>query len=225
VSRLTIALCAALMTLPAVARAQYVGREGAHAGTFEISGGGLWTGGYSFDTALANEARNPTTGTEPLTLFQGEPRLDGGAGAEAHLAFYLSHRASIEGGVQFSRQSLVVRTSGDFEGAPDTTASSSTTQYVIDGSFLYHFAAGHLMPFASVGAGYLRQLLEDNSIVETGNEVHGGGGVKYWFDAGRRFGFRAEVRASSRSGGISLDTSTKRRFVPTVSAGVAYLFR
>lgn len=223
-NRLAIVTCAAMLTAPSLAQAQYVGQELPHAGTFEVSGGGLWSGGYGFETALANETRNPTTGTSPLTLFQGEPRLDGGAGADAHLGYYLGPRMSIEGGLQFSRQSLVVRTSTDFESAPDTTVSSAITQYVIGGSFLYHFGNGRLRPFASVGGGYLRQLLEDNSIVETGNEIHGGGGITYWFGAGRRFGVRAEARASSRSGGVTLDASTKRRLAATVSAGVAYLF-
>lgn len=212
-----------MLAVPSVAHAQYVGRQVPHTGTFEISGGGLWSGGYSFETVLANETRNPPTGNDPLTLFQGEPRFDGGAGAEAHLGVYLGRHVSIEGGLQFSRPSLVVRTSGDFEDAPDTTSSTPVTQYVIDGSLLYHFGAGRLTPFASVGAGYVRQLLEDNSIVETGDEIHGGGGVKYWLGGGHRFGLRAEARASSR-GGVSLDGSTKRRFVPTVSAGLAYLF-
>jgi Outer membrane protein beta-barrel domain len=224
VSRLATALCAAILAAPSVAQAQFIGRDVPHAGTFEISGGVLWSGGYGFETVFANETRNPPTGSDPLTLFQGEPRLDKGIGAEAHLAFYVSPRVSIEGGLQFSRSSLLVNTSGDFEEATDTTASSPVSQYVIDGSLLYHFGAGRLAPFASVGAGYLRQVLEDSAIIETGNEFHGGGGVKYWLGAARRFGLRAEVRASSRSGGVSLDGSTKRRFVPTFSAGMAYLF-
>ena len=111
----------------------------------------------------------------------------------------------------------------DVINAPDTTVSASFTQYVIDGSLLYHFGTGRLTPFISGGAGYLRQLIQDNSIVETGNEIHGGGGVKYWLGAGRRFGVRAEMRLSSLSGGVSLD-GTKRRSVPTFSGGVAYLF-
>jgi len=217
-------ICAAMLALPSAARAQYIGREVPHAGTFEVSGGGLWSGGSSFDTALANETRNPTTEADPLTLFQGKPRFDGGAGAEAHLGFYLGRRVSVEGGLQFSRPSLIVLTSGDFENAPDTTASSQVTQYLIDGSLLYHFAAGRLAPFASVGGGYLRQLLESISIVETGSEVHGGGGVKYWLGSGRRFGLRAEARVSSRSGGVSLDRSTKRILIGTASVGLAYLF-
>jgi Outer membrane protein beta-barrel domain len=219
-----VAIGAALLTVPSIARAQYVGREVPHAGTVEISGGGLWAGGYDFETAHANETRNPPTGSDPLTLFQVAPRLDGSAGAEAHLGVYLGHRLSVEGGVQYSRPSLTARTSNDFENAPDTTLTSPVTQYVIDGSVLYHFGTGRLTPFVSGGGGYVRQLLEDNSIVETGNEFHGGGGVKYWLGGSRRFGLRAEARASSRSGGISLDASTKRRFVPTLSGGVAYLF-
>jgi hypothetical protein len=224
VSRLAIALSAGMLTVPSIAGAQFVGRDVPHTGTFEISAGGLWSGGFSFSPALANETRNPTTGTEPLTLFRGQPRLAGAAGAEAHLGIYLARRVTIEAGLQFSRSSLTVRTSADFESAPDTTATTPITQYVIDGSLLYHFGAGRLVPFASVGAGYLRQLLEDSSIVETGNEIHGGGGVKYWIGGGRRIGLRAEARASSRNGGITLDGSTKRRFVPTVSAGLAYRF-
>ncbi|PYR94039.1 MAG: hypothetical protein DMF84_07405 [Acidobacteria bacterium] len=223
-SRPAIAICAAMLVVPSIARAQLVGRDLPRMGTFEISGGALWSGGYSFETALANETRNPTTGTAPLTLFQGKPRLDTATGAEAHLGMYLGRRVSIEGGVQFSRPSLTVRTSADFENAPETTAASPITQYVIDGSLLYQFRSGRLGPFVSVGAGYLRQILENNSIVETGNEIHGGGGVKYWFGGGRRFGFRAEARVSSRSGGVSLDALAKRRLVPAVSAGLVYLF-
>lgn len=223
-SRQAIAICVAVLAGPSVAQAQFIGRGLPHAGTFEISGGGLWTGSASFATVLANETRNPTTGSQPLTLFQGEPRLDPSAGAEAHLGLYFGRRVSIEGGLQFSRPSLTVRTSSDFEGAPDTTAASPIAQYIVDGSLLYHFGAGRVVPFASMGAGYFRQVLENNSIVETGDEIHGGAGLKYWFGSRRRSGIRAEARASGRRGGVSLDGSTKRRFVPTVSAGLAYLF-
>jgi outer membrane protein with beta-barrel domain len=224
VSRPAIAICVAVLAGPPVAHAQFIGRDLPRAGTFEISGGGLWTGSSSFATVLANETRNPATGSQPLTLFQGERRLDSGAGAEAHLGLYFGRRVSIEGGLQFSRPSLTVRTSSDFEGAPDTTAASPIAQFVVGGSLLYHFGAGRVVPFASVGAGYFRQALENNSIVETGNEIHGGAGLKYWFGGRRRSGIRAEARASARSGGISLDGSTKRRVVPTVSAGFTYLF-
>jgi len=223
-SRLALVICAALLAVPSLARAQYVGREVPHAGTVEIGGGALWSGGYAFETAVANESRNPPTGSDPLTLFRGEPRLDGGAGADAHVGVYLGRRVSVEGALQFSRPSLTVRTSSDFENAPDTTATARVTQYVIDGSVLYHFGSGRLTPFVSGGAGYVRQLLEDNSIVETGNDIHGGAGVKYWFGGARRFGLRGEARFSSRSGGVSLDVSTKRRFVSTLSGGVTYLF-
>ena len=214
---------AAAVALPAIASAQGSGGDVPHAGTFEISGGVQSTGGYRFDTALANETRNPSTGADPLTLFQGEPQVTKGIGVAAHLGIFVSARWSVEGGVQVTRPSLRVRTSGDFEGAADTTAESPLTEYVVDGSLLYHFGRGSFVPFALAGGGYVRQVLEDASMIDTGNEVHGGGGLKYWF-GNRRFGLRAEARASSRSGGVSLDPSSKRRFVPTFSAGAAYLF-
>ena len=219
---LAAAVFAIALGTPSAARAQAPGRDVPHAGTFEISGGVQSTGGDSFDAALANETRNPSTGSGPLTLFQGEPELTRGVGFNARLGFFFGPRFSVEGGVEVTRPSLNVRTSGDFESATDTTAESPLTEYIVEGSVLYHFGRGSFMPFVVGGGGYLRQVLEDASTIETGNEVHGGGGVKYLF--GRHFGVRAEARASSRSGGLSLDASTKRRLVPTFSVGGLYLF-
>jgi len=219
---LAAAIFAMALATPATARAQGPARDLPHTGTFEISGGVLWTGGYGFDTALANETRNPSTGSSPLTLFQGEPEFTRGLGFNARVGFFFGPRFSVEGGLEVTRPSLDVRTSGDFESATDTTAESPLTEYIVEGSALYHFGSGSFVPFVVAGGGYLRQVLEDASTIETGNEVHGGGGVKYWFS--RRLGVRAEARASSRSGGLSLDASNKRRLVPTFSVGASYLF-
>jgi hypothetical protein len=73
------------------------------------------------------------------------------------------------------------------------------------------------------GAGYLRQLDEDNADVLTGNELHGGGGVKVWFGTGKgRLGVRVDARASSRSKSAGFEQ--KRRILPVVGAGLVYLF-
>ena len=54
------------------------------------------------------------------------------------------------------------------------------------------------MPFVSGGGGYLRQIDEENSDLVTGTEIHGGGGVKYWFGSGgRRLGLRFDAGVSS----------------------------
>jgi len=220
--RALAAVFAIALATPSAARAQAAGRDVPHSGTFEISGGVQSTGGYGFDGALANETRNPSTGSAPLTLFQGEPEFTRGLGFDARIGFFVSSRISVEGGLEVTRPSLSVHTSGDFESATDKTAESPLTEYIIEGSVLYHFGRGSFLPFVVGGGGYLRQVFEDASTIETGNEVHGGGGVKYLF--GGRFGVRAEVRASSRSGGLSLDASSKRRLVPTFGVGASWLF-
>ena len=219
---LAAAVFATALATPSAAHAQGAGRDLPHAGTFELSGGVQSTGGYTFDSALANETRNPSTGSSPLTLFQGEPELTRGLGFNARVGFFFGPRFSVEGNLEVTRPSLSVRTSGDFESATDITAESPVTEYIVGGSGLYHFGSGSFVPFVVAGGGYLRQVFEDASTIESGNELHGGGGVKYWF--GRRFGVRAEARASSRSGGLSLDGSTKRRLVPTFSVGASILF-
>ena len=56
-----------------------------------------------------------------------------------------------------------------------------------------------LRPFASGGAGYLRQLHEDRTLVETGQVYYAGGGARYWLRGGARVaalvGLRGDVRA------------------------------
>lgn len=133
-----------------------------------------------------------------------------------------------KGGVQVTKPTLRLSLSNDFEMAPDTVAEEQLTQYVIDGTLLYHFATfsnGHAGLFLAGGGGYLRQLDDGNENVTTGSQIHGGGGVHYWFGSGgQRLGLRLEGRLAVRNGSVDLEMSDTRRLVPTFSAGLAYLF-
>lgn len=214
--------------LPSVALAQRLRREAPHPGSTELDIGVLWTGGYSAGTIPATETSNPSVSPTPLTLFKTDERLAGGIGADARIGVYLSRKWAVEGGLQFSRPKLIARTTGDFESAPDTSVEEVVTQYLVDGSLLYQFASlanGRGAPFISGGGGYFRQLDAGGVSVQTGNEIHGGAGLRYWFGHGiHRFGLRVESRVSARSGSVDLQNANKRRIVPTVSAGLAYLF-
>jgi hypothetical protein len=205
-----------------------LGRDVPHGGSIEVDGGMIWSAGYSTGTAQANETRNPSTGSSPLTLFQADGRLGAAIGADARLGVYLSPRWAVEGGFQFARPELTVRTSQDFESAPATSITERLSEYLIEGSLLYHFAAlasGRGGPFVSGGGGYLRELDSGNASVHTGNEIHGGGGFKYWFSGGaHRAGLRIEGRVSSRTSTVDFASDNKRRIVPTVLAEFAYLF-
>ena len=136
---------------------------------------------------------------------------------------YLSPRVAIEGTAAFSRPVLAIHLSGDFEGAADTIASETLTEYVIGGSLLYHFGSGRVVPFVLGGAAYLRQLHDDAAVLQTGTELHAGGGIKCWFGSGRRrSGLRvdAQVSARDRSAGFA----DKRIALPVVTAGMAFQF-
>jgi hypothetical protein len=223
-----VAAIAILLSLPSIVFAQTSARDVPHGGSIEIGGGMIWSGGYSTGNAPANLTRNPSTGSSPLTLFQTDGQLGGTIGADVRLGVYLSPRWAVEGGFQFTKPELSVRTSQDFESAPATTITERISQYLIEGSVLYHFAplaSGRGGPFVSGGGGYLRELDSGNASLQTGNEIHGGGGFKYWFSSGaNRAGLRIEGRVSSRTSTVDFESDNKRRIVPTILADFAYLF-
>lgn len=201
----------------------WVGSSGPRRGAVEISGGGMWSGGQEVAAGSALLTPNPGTGSTEFELFSTDPSLKAAFGAQALVGVYVTRALAIEGGLQLSRPSLSVRLGDDFEGAPDVTASTTITQYLFTGSVVYHFGNGKVTPFVAAGAGHLRDVHAGNSLVETGTEFHGGGGVKFWSgDGRRRIGLRAEAGLSSRTGGFSFDED--RRTVPVAVLSLAYLF-
>jgi hypothetical protein len=218
----SLAAIAFVLALPGVAAAQpYIGNDTPHRGTFEVGGGVVWTRGYEAGSAIAEETRPGST--LPLTLFAVSSRVLDAPGAGAQLGVYLARRVSAEAAFQYSRPILRASVTSDFEAAPDTDADEKLTTYIVGGSLLYHFATGRFVPFVSGGGGYLRQLHEENSDLLTGTEIHAGGGVKYWLGTGtHRFGLRVDAQASARSKSVAFEQ--KRRVLPSVAAGLTFLF-
>jgi hypothetical protein len=193
------------------------------ASRFEISGAAVWIGGYDAGAASALETRNPSTGTAPLSLFTTDSRSLAAAGVEARLGWYLSRRVSLEGLVQVSRPVLRSRVSGDFESALPADVEATVTSYTIGGSALYHFGRGRIQPFVEGGAGYLRQLLEQNDGLVTGAELHAGGGLQYRLTNGKHpLSMRVDGMASVRTKTVAFDQ--KRRIVTAVAGGFAWRF-
>jgi len=217
-------LVIALLTLPVAASAQpYIGSAGPQKGNVEFSGAAAWTGGYDAGEASALETRNTNTGTGPLTLFNVNGNVLSAPGLEARIGFFLTSRLSAEGLFQYTRPVLRAQLSDDFEGATGADAEETVSSYLFGGSLLYHFGSGRFMPFVLGGAAALRQVHEDSSEMVTGLEIHGGGGVKYWFtSSGRGFGLRADALVSSRSKSVGFEE--KRRIVPAVTGGFSYVF-
>lgn len=218
-------VCVLLLLGAGEAYAQvWVGKSGPRAGAFEISGGGMWAAGQDLDPRAATLTPNPGTGSTSFELFGADPSLDQVFGAQALVGYYITRAFAIEGGMQYSRPTLSVELSDDFEDAPSLTATTSITQYLFTGSAVYHFGnSANVTPFIAAGAGHLRDVHNGNELLETSVEYHGKVGVKWWTGRGRgRIGLRAEVGVSMRSGGFSFDED--RRAVPTAAVSLAYLF-
>jgi hypothetical protein len=201
-------------------------RSTPHAGSWELSGGLEWQGGFDLGQRNAELTRNPGAGTGPYDLFTSESSLRPAAGVQAHVAGYLTSRLAVEGGVRITRPVLRVDLTADAESAPDQAAEERITQYVIDGSVVWHLARspqGRAVPFVAAGGGYVRDLHAQSQLVETGSEMHATAGVKWWFSSRpRRLGIRGEAGVSLRDGGF--DFRKGRRAVPIASASLAYLF-
>jgi hypothetical protein len=222
--------CTVLLTAcPSLARAQvYLGSSGPDKGSWEISGGAIWSDGYDLGTRSAELTPNTGTGPGPFELFTADTRVTTATGGQARLGVYLSRSVALEGGLQFLRPVLSSRLTDDAEEAVDTTATETISRYVVDGALVLHltglsFAGGRGLPFVSGGAGYLRELHDRDELIDTGWTYQGGAGLKLWFGGcARRFGVRADVGVAIRDGGF--DFSDERRTVPTAGISLAYLF-
>jgi hypothetical protein len=193
---------------------------------WELSGGGVFVGGYGLGESAAE--LTPNSGSASFEQFTTDNRVRPVFGVQARIGVNLTRALGVEGGFRFARPVLEVRASGDFENAPDTTIEETLSQYLFDGSVVWHFtraafAGGRAVPFAFGGAGYLRELHEEGVLVEDGLEYHAGGGLKWWFGQGRRrIGVRGEAGISIRDGGF--DFADGSRVVPTVGGSLIYTF-
>jgi hypothetical protein len=197
------------------------------AGSWEISGGGVFVGGFDLGERTAELTSNSGTTGTPSTFFTTDTRMDPGLGVLGRVGFYVTPALAIEGGVRFTRPSYTVRITDDVEDAEDVTAEDAISQYVFDGSAVWHFGrssstTSRVTPFVYGGAGYLRELHEGDALVEEGVEYHAGGGIKWWFGGRRRLGVRAEAGISIRDGGF--DFEEKRRLVPVAAGSLLWAF-
>ena len=149
----------------------------------DVSAGGGWLGGAQLGTADADLRAN-TSPAEPLRLFSTATRMAGAPSIHADVGFAFTRRWGIEGGVLMNRPELRTSVSADAEGAPAITVAERIDQYVVEGRVVVMLEEMRLgqrtIPFATAGAGYLRQLHAGRTVIEEGHVYHAGGGVKHW---------------------------------------------
>jgi hypothetical protein len=179
---------------------------------FEVTVGGLWLSAADVGGEVA-ELRANRVPPAPFRLFTTETHADAAPGVDARLGFWLTRDFAVEAGFVFARPPLETRITADAEGAAALTVSEDVDQYFIDANVVWlvdRFRFWQLVPFVSGGAGYLRQLHEGRTLVETGQVYHVGGGLRHWLrmtDRGwiRGMGVRFEGRAYVLADGVQLE--------------------
>jgi len=212
VNRVVLIVLTVPMVLPPTA---------AYAQRFEVSGGFAWTGGYGLGSAAANETRNPSTGSGPLTLFRTTSRIASAPGVDIRAGMYLTSRLLASAVFQAARPSLHTRATADFEGAADVDAKTVVSSKLIAGEIEYRITGGRWPLFATGGAGQLREVPEHGDLL-TATEIHAGGGIRHALTHGRHpFGLRGDLAASYRSRTAGLD---QQHVAPRATAGLTFQF-
>lgn len=197
---------------------------GLRAHRLTLSGGVTWSGGYDIgDNTAALRGNAAGTGAPPFTLFRAETSVDAAVGGEARVGYVVARSLSVEVGFGYLRPGLSTRISQDEEAPAATIDAERLAQYVIDVGAQWQLpgpaVAGRMRPFVTGGGGYLRQLYNERTLVETGRIYYAGGGVRYWLRGGdgrrRSVGLRGEVRAQWRTDGVEFDGRT--RVAPVVA--------
>jgi hypothetical protein len=200
--------------------------QGSNASGVEAAFAAGWLGGLSFGTSDAS-LRTRTGDDSPL--FSTESTMGAAPVFEARATYPLTSRYAIEGRFGFAMPEVRTSISGDVEGAPSLDVAEQIDQYTFDGALLVMFGdtrPDSVRPFISLGAGYLRQLHEGQTLVENGVVYHVGGGVRAPFMARQQglvktAGARVDGRLNMRNGGIALgeESGTNVSFVAGVFVG------
>jgi hypothetical protein len=179
-----------------------------------LSGGLVWTSGYSIGDATATLRGNAVGPTAPpFTLFRAQSSVDGSPGVDARVGFAITRTLTVEGGVSYQQPGITTELSGDAEVAAATIDAEQLSQYIVDIGVLWEVPRLKLgargRSFVIGGGGYLRQLYDERTLVETGSVYYAGAGLRYWLRGGdgqpRAFGLRGDVRAMWRRGGVDFE--------------------
>jgi hypothetical protein len=212
---------AGVINVPSVA-AQAVSEP---TGRLQVGVGVGWLGGAALGEQPA-DLRAASGG--PYRLFESENDLSSTSAFETRVGIALTPRYQIEGRAAISRPELRATVSSDAEATGSFTIAESLDQYVFDGGVVIRFAewAGMgLTPFASAGAGYVRQLHEGQALVETGHLFYVGGGFTHpLFSRPQGLIRAAGVRADVRLNVFYLELDEGSRSQGSVSGSFVLMF-
>jgi hypothetical protein len=233
---LLIVCCGWLSAVPAMAYAQ--ARPAASnpfgEGRLEIAGAVGIANGHHLKTEPATESGNGVPTGSPVTLFQTDTSFDRGTLFEGRVSWRVARAFAVEGTFSITRTHLRTEIKNDSEGAAPTVATSPLNQYTAEGGIVWQptrlrFHRGRARIFITGGGGYLRQLHDDATLVETGGSAYAGGGLKYRLhEATKRaalkaIGIRVDGRLNLLRGGFDVVESAWHAY-PSLSAGLFVCF-
>jgi hypothetical protein len=164
----------------------------------------------------------------PFRLFSTSSDFEPTIGFNVRLSARLIGKFRVEGTFSYSRPTLATTTSSDVEGAASTNSTERVRQFQIEGGLLIPLVGGpdsRAFPFASVSAGYLRQLHEGETLAETGASGALGAGFYYFLTrstSARAAGLRGEIKAVTHSPHLSFDD--KLHVAPSLAGSVFVRF-
>ena len=193
----------------------------------QLGAGVGFFGGAALGDADANLR---TSSSDPYQLFATSSRQAGTIALDLHAAIDLTRRFGLEAHTLFARPDVHTSVSEDAESAPSVDAVERLDQYLIDGGIVIRLSELRMKswePFASAGAGYLRQLHEGLTLSEHGHLFYFGGGVRRVLVLRpkgflRGLGARGDVRFSMLSGGVTVEDEMRNHFSGTASLFVVF---
>jgi hypothetical protein len=199
-------------------------------GRLELGATVEWFGPSDLGDRTPTLVGNPAERSTPLPLFTTNGQQNPAVGLGAILGWRLARRVTIQGGFTVGWPGIELTTTDDVEREGETTSEGRLTEYLFDGGIVFDLGTGNTgkwRPFVSGGGGYLRQVHDGGTVIESGSVFYGGGGVKYRLRAtpARRLKsveLRLQGRLLMRDGGFSLDDG--RRASLNVGAGLVAAF-
>lgn len=195
------------------------------AGRLQVGVGVGWVGGAAFGEQPA-DLRTAAGG--PYRLFDSETNLASTGSFEARVGMLLSRRYGVEGRAVISKPELHSVVTSDAETTGSFTIAESIDRYVFDGGIVFRIPELEGMgitPFASAGAGYVRQLHDGRELVETGHLFYVGGGITRALFARSQGLIRAmSLRADLRLNLFHLELDEGSRQQGSVSGSLVFTF-
>jgi hypothetical protein len=212
-----------VVLLIAVAPGRAIAQGPEPSGAVDLAVGLQWTGGTTIGRMDATET---SPGGGRYQLFATRSTLAPATGIDGSLGVRLSRAIEVGVASSFARSSLRTQISSDVEGIPDVEVAEDVTQLTVEGAIVVRLSwrpLGRARPFVGAGAGYLRQMHEGRTLIETGSTAHVRIGLDYLLHADGRgavkaMGLRLDARAVLRSGGVQFDDRV--RVAPAVGASL-----